>query len=119
MAKWVQTLNEIAYECILSIHRYLAYYLNTVPKTLGMFFFFKKLQQQFEFFRFYKGFGSIYACLAWQNYVSSTVGNVSIRHLLRFLDCLAHPILSATLATDQKCPLSHLHISYQSLTECH
>ena len=33
------------------------------------------------------------------------------RHLLRFFDCLAHPNLSATLATDQKWPLSHLRIS--------
>ena len=39
--------------------------------------------------------------------------------LLRFFDCLAHPNLSATLATDQKWPLSHLRISYQSLAECH
>ena len=31
------------------------------------------------------------------------------RHLLRFYDCLGHPNLSATLATDQKWPLSHLH----------
>ena len=33
------------------------------------------------------------------------------RYLLRFFDCLEHPNLSATLATDQK---SHLLISYQS-----
>ena len=37
------------------------------------------------------------------------------RYLLRFFDCLAHPNLSATFATDQKLPLSHLRISYQSL----
>ena len=37
------------------------------------------------------------------------------RYHSRFFDCLAHPNLSATLATDQKCPLSHLCISYQSL----
>ena len=41
------------------------------------------------------------------------------RYLLRFFDCLAHPNLSATFATDQKWPLSHLRISYQSLAECH
>ena len=41
------------------------------------------------------------------------------RHHSRFFDCLAHPNLSATLATDQKWPLSHLRISYQSLAECH
>ena len=44
---------------------------------------------------------------------------VPIRHHSRFFDCLAHPNLSATLATDQKWPLSHLRISYQSLAECH
>ena len=38
-----------------------------------------------------------------------------IRYLLRFFDCLAHPNLSATFATDQKWPLCHLRISYQSL----
>ena len=32
-----------------------------------------------------------------------------------FFDCLVHPNLSATLATDQKWPLRHLHIIYQSL----
>ena len=37
------------------------------------------------------------------------------RYLLRFFDCLAHPNLSATFATDQKWPLCHLRISYQSL----
>ena len=43
-----------------------------------------------------------------------------IRYHLRFFDCLvAHPNLSATLATDQKWPLSCLRISYQSLAECH
>ena len=36
-------------------------------------------------------------------------------HSLRFLDCLAHLNLSATFATDQKWPICHLHISYQSL----
>ena len=41
-----------------------------------------------------------------------------IRRLSRFFYCLVHPNLSATLATDQKWPLSHLHISYQSLAEC-
>ena len=40
---------------------------------------------------------------------------VHIRYLLRFFDCLAHPNLSATFATDEKCPLCHLCISYQSL----
>ena len=38
-----------------------------------------------------------------------------IRYILRFFDCLAHPNLSATYATDQKSPLCHLRISYQSL----
>ena len=37
------------------------------------------------------------------------------RYLLRFFDCLAHPNLGAPFATDQKWPLCHLHISYQSL----
>ena len=41
------------------------------------------------------------------------------RHLSRYFDCLAHPNLSATLATDQKWPLSYLRISCQSLAECH
>ena len=31
--------------------------------------------------------------------------------------CLAHPNLSAILATDQKSPLSHLRISYLILAE--
>ena len=31
----------------------------------------------------------------------STQTNKSTRHLLRFFDCLAHPNLSSTLATDQ------------------
>ena len=44
-----------------------------------------------------------------------TLGTIYIRYLLRFFDCLAHPNLSATFATDQKWPLCHLHISYQSL----
>ena len=42
-----------------------------------------------------------------------------IRYHSRFFDCLAHPNLSAVLATDQKWPLSCLGISYQSLAECH
>ena len=50
---------------------------------------------------------------------SSAVGPLSIRYHSRFFDCLAHPNLSATMATDQKLPLSHLCISYQSLAECH
>ena len=40
---------------------------------------------------------------------------IYIRYLLRFFDCLAHPNLSATFATDEKWPLCHLRISYQSL----
>ena len=44
---------------------------------------------------------------------------LTTRYLLRFFDCLAHPNLCATIATNQKLPLSHLHISYQSLAECH
>ena len=45
----------------------------------------------------------------------STWKYFSNRHLSRFFDCLGHPNLSTTLATDQKWPLSHLRISYQSL----
>ena len=41
------------------------------------------------------------------------------RYILRFFDCIGHPNLNATLATDQKWTLSCLHISYQSLAECH
>ena len=44
---------------------------------------------------------------------------MNIRYLLRFFNCLAHPNLSGTFATDEKWPLSHLRISYQSLAECH
>ena len=40
---------------------------------------------------------------------------VSSRYLLRVFDCLVHPNLSATFATDQKWSLCHLCISYQSL----
>jgi hypothetical protein len=45
--------------------------------------------------------------------------SIDSRHNSRFFDCLAHPNLSATLTTDQKWPLTHLPISYQSLAECH
>ena len=45
--------------------------------------------------------------------------NIFIRYLWRFFDCLAYPNLSATLATDQKLPLSFHCISYQSLAKCH
>ena len=38
---------------------------------------------------------------------------------LYFFNCIAHPNLSATLATDQKWPLSCVRISFQSLAECH
>ena len=38
-----------------------------------------------------------------------------IRYLLRLFDCLAHPNLGAPFATDQKWPICHLRISYQSL----
>ena len=38
------------------------------------------------------------------------------RYILRFFDCLAHPNLSATFATDQKWPIRHLCISFQSLS---
>ena len=41
--------------------------------------------------------------------------NMCIRYLLRFVDCLAHPNLGATFATDEKWPICHLHISYQGL----
>ena len=40
---------------------------------------------------------------------------MDIRYLLRLFDCLAHPNLGAPFATDQKWPICHLHISYQSL----
>ena len=40
---------------------------------------------------------------------------MQIRYLSKNFDCLTHPNLSATLATDQKLLLSHLRISYQSL----
>ena len=45
----------------------------------------------------------------------NTILCILIRYLWRFLDCLAHPNLSATFATDQKWPICHLCISYQSL----
>ena len=45
----------------------------------------------------------------------SAYRRVYIRYLLRFFDCLTHPNLSATFATDQKWPICHLCISYQSL----
>ena len=45
--------------------------------------------------------------------------HVCNRYHSRFFYCLAHPNLSATLATDQKWPLSCLRISYQNLAECH
>ena len=41
------------------------------------------------------------------------------RYLSRFFDCLAHPNLSPTFGTDHKWPLSHHHIYYQSLADCH
>ena len=41
------------------------------------------------------------------------------RYHSRFFDPLAHSNLRATLATDQKWPLSCLRITYQSLAECH
>ena len=41
------------------------------------------------------------------------------RYLFIFFYCLAHPNLSASFATNQRWPLSHLRISYQSLVECH
>ena len=43
------------------------------------------------------------------------IHTIGIRYLLRLFDCLAHPSLSATFATDQKWPLCHLRTSYQSL----
>ena len=63
----------------------------------------------------------------WSNFVSffaTKFGDLNtnwciaylyIRYLSRFFDCLAHPNLSATFATDEKWPLCHLRISYQSL----
>ena len=46
---------------------------------------------------------------------SKTQWVIYSRYLLRFFDCLVHPNLSATFATDQKWPICHLRISYQSL----
>ena len=43
------------------------------------------------------------------------IQSMNNRYLLKFFDCLAHPKLSATFATDQTWPLCHLRISYQSL----
>ena len=40
---------------------------------------------------------------------------IYIRYLLRLFDCLAHPNLGSPFATDQKWPICHLRISYQSL----
>ena len=52
----------------------------------------------------------------WKNFGGRILrGYRYIRYLLRFFDCLAHPNLSATFATDQKWPICHLRISYQSL----
>ena len=56
---------------------------------------------------------------AWWEYFKCRCCHLSTRYLSRFFDCLAHPNLSATLATDQKWPLSCRRISYQSLAECH
>ena len=42
-----------------------------------------------------------------------------LRYHSRFFNCLSHPNLCATLATDQKWPLNCLRISYQSLAKCH
>ena len=41
------------------------------------------------------------------------------RLLSRFEFQVPHQILKSALATDQKWPLSHFRISYQSLTDCH
>ena len=41
--------------------------------------------------------------------------SINIRYLLRLFDCLANPNLGAPFATDQKWPICHLRISYQSL----
>ena len=43
---------------------------------------------------------------------------MSSRYLSRFFDCLAHSNLNATLATNQKRPLSCLRISEQSAIYC-
>ena len=56
-------------------------------------------------------FFSLFFLLSW--YVSKMF--CEIIHLLRFSDCLAHSNLTATFATDEKWPLCHLYISYQSL----
>ena len=65
-----------------------------------------------------KNFISIFFILFFSNFqlcALTYTPYMHIRYLLRFFDCLAHPNLSATLATDQKWPLCHLRISYQSL----
>ena len=41
------------------------------------------------------------------------------RYLSRFFDCLAHPNLSATLATDQKRPLTLIGMNYESKKKAH
>ena len=56
-------------------------------------------------------------CKNWKQLVflllrSQSTWGTFIRYLLRFFDCLAHPNLSVTLATDQKLSLSCLPISY-------
>ena len=52
------------------------------------------------------------------NWLSAWADNCHIlfsRYLLGLFDCLAHPNLGAPFATDQKWPICHLRISYQSL----
>ena len=51
----------------------------------------------------------------WIQHICKWEGELSNRYLLRFFDCLAHPNVSSTYATDQKWPLCQLRISYQSL----
>ena len=56
-------------------------------------------------------FGSNNA-FVWISFFKCIICN---RYLLRFFDCVAHPNLTATFATDQKLPISHLRISSQFL----
>jgi hypothetical protein len=50
-----------------------------------------------------------FTLFSYDLYSGSLVHNPYSRYHSRFFDCLAHPNLSATLATDQKLPLSFLH----------
>ena len=57
----------------------------------------------------------IVRCCKYDSHQINTKGGITTRYLLRLFDSLAHPNLSAAFATDQKWPICHLRISYQSL----